>query len=119
MANKHFILHSNKWYWGRKETIVLNGGVAICDVSVGDDDLSVAYLTDVKVLPEYRGRGWGNELLQWAEIRAMAMGASELYLEADSEYFAMAWYRRHGFKVLGRKRNGIVKMYKKIGYGCK
>jgi mycothiol synthase len=53
----------------------------------------------VGVLPEWRGRGLGRELLRWAvvELRSRGVGRISLSVEAENE-FALGLYRRTGFE---------------------
>lgn len=91
------MIHLNKWYWGISETIIIGGGKGVCKVSIENDDLSVAWLSDVSVIPLYRKRGYGNEILQWAIARAQCLGAKTLYLFTDPNDWPIEWYKRHGF----------------------
>ena len=52
----------------------------------------------VGVLPEWRGRGLGRELLRWAvvELRSRGAGRISLSVEAENE-LALGLYRRTGF----------------------
>jgi ribosomal protein S18 acetylase RimI-like enzyme len=53
----------------------------------------------IGVLPAWRGRGLGRELLRWAvsELRDRGAGAVQLSVEARNER-ATNLYRRHGFE---------------------
>ena len=53
----------------------------------------------IGVLPEWRGRGLGRELLRWgvAELRRRGAGLVELSVEAANER-ATTLYRAHGFE---------------------
>jgi mycothiol synthase len=53
----------------------------------------------VGVLPQWRGRGLGRELLHWgvAWLRAMGAGVIQLNVEAENE-LALGLYRRTGFE---------------------
>lgn len=104
------IIHKNEWHWGRKSTIVIEGGKALCAVSVEDDDYSVAYLTGVIVHPDARRRGLGNRLLELAKQRARMMQADRLYLWVYPGVWMQDWYSRHGFKVSHVDDDGNVNM---------
>jgi GNAT superfamily N-acetyltransferase len=78
-AVHEFLSNHSYWAEGRdRETVVrlvraaqrvvglYDGGRQIGFARVVTDDASVAYLADVYVLPEYRGRGFGVELVREA-----------------------------------------------------
>ena len=90
-------IHRNKWPWGRKDTIVMANGCALCQLSIENDNPAVAHLSDVIVWEPARGRGLGNDLLRKAKEHAREMGAKMLCLWADPEQWVVDWYKRHGF----------------------
>ena len=92
------LIHQNAWFWGRTETIVIEGGKGLCSVSVDNDDTSAAWIHGLSVLPEYRRKGLGRQLLQTAQFRAGLMGAKVVYLKADPNSFVAGWYFREGFR---------------------
>jgi mycothiol synthase len=53
----------------------------------------------IGVLPQWRGRGLGRELLRWgvAQLRARGAGRIQLSVEAENE-LALGLYRRAGFQ---------------------
>ena len=57
------------------------------------------FINTVGVLPEWRGRGLGRELLRWgiAHLRAAGAGTIELSVEAANDR-ALGLYRRTGFE---------------------
>jgi len=59
-----------------------------------------AFISDLVVLPAYRGRGLGRALLQKAEEHARLQGATTLKLEvlAKNET-ALTLYKHHGFST--------------------
>jgi mycothiol synthase len=76
------------------------GFVRIAVAPSEDDDSSpVGDVRLVGVLPEWRGRGLGRELLRWAvvELRARGAGRISLSVEAENER-ALGLYRRTGFE---------------------
>jgi GNAT superfamily N-acetyltransferase len=106
-TNKNPIIHHNEWWWGISETIIAGQGVAICKVSIENNDMSVAWLSDVSIVPAYRGRGYGNELLYYAIQRAqVVMRAKILYLRANPHDWPIEWYKRHGFVFDYTDENG-------------
>ena len=60
------------------------------------DDLLI---WSVAVAPAAQGRGVGNTLLGFAEVRARALGRSCIRLYTGQKLaFNIAWYRRHGYE---------------------
>jgi ribosomal protein S18 acetylase RimI-like enzyme len=65
---------------------------------IDEETYEVAYISDVVVLPEYRGRGIGRALLQQAEAFARAQGARWLRIGVLSKnHAAVRLYRHAGF----------------------
>ena len=104
------MIHQNVWPYGRKDTIVLAHGKALCHLSVDDECPNIAYLTDVIVHESIRGRNYGNKLLKLAIEHAREMGADELRLWARKEWWVRDWYGRKGFKKLITTDEGWVQM---------
>ena len=92
------IIHKNIWPWGRKDTIVIADGRALCQLSIETENKFVAHLSDLIVVESARGAGLGNELLEQAKKHASEMGAKMLCLWADPKQWVIEWYERHGFK---------------------
>jgi mycothiol synthase len=65
----------------------------------GDDPCPFGEIRLIGVLPEWRGRGLGRELLRWgvANLRARGAGRIMLSVEAMNE-LALGLYRRTGFE---------------------
>jgi len=59
----------------------------------------------IAVDPAYRGRGIGAALLARFIAKAGARGAHRLFLEMREGNRAESLYRRHGFKLVGRRRH--------------
>jgi mycothiol synthase len=64
-----------------------------------DDPAPVGEVRIVGVMPEWRGRGLGRELLRWgvAELRKRGAGPIQLSVEAEND-LALGLYRRTGFE---------------------
>jgi GNAT superfamily N-acetyltransferase len=64
-----------------------------------------AWLDELYVLPEKRGRGIGTALVEEVIARCRASGCAAIDLEVDQEHQdAERLYSRHGFKQLPRAR---------------
>jgi ribosomal-protein-alanine N-acetyltransferase len=68
--------------------------------------LEEAHVTNIAVLPEYRGRKLGEALLNQAMELAKALGAERLSLEVRvTNYVAQSLYRKLGFQNGGIRKN--------------
>ena len=68
-------------------------------------DGAACKLDDIVVLPAYRGKGIGEELLAFCKRKAMELGASEIYLGMiDDNVRLKTWYEAHGFVNTGYKK---------------
>lgn len=54
---------------------------------------------DIAVMPEYRGMGIGQKLIEVAEKRAVSMGCCKLTLEVRDDNRAKHLYKRCGFEA--------------------
>jgi mycothiol synthase len=73
-------------------------GFARVEVLPDPGDPATGYVTLIGVLPAWRGRGIGRELLRWGVtyLRGKGVGPVQLSVEAANER-ATELYRRHGF----------------------
>lgn len=61
-------------------------------------------LDDIIVLPEYRGNGYGKELLDFCKIKAKELGKSTIELGMiDDNKRLKKWYEDNGFVNIGYK----------------
>ena len=60
-----------------------------------------AFLWDIVVEPESRGRGYGREAIRQVEKRARALGCLRLALHTNPTNPACRLYQRLGFEVVG------------------
>ncbi|WP_078415069.1 ribosomal protein S18-alanine N-acetyltransferase [Priestia abyssalis] len=68
--------------------------------------LDEAHVTNIALLPEYRGKGLGTGLLRKAMIEAKELGALTMTLEVRvSNHVAQSLYRKFGFKNGGIRKN--------------
>ena len=73
--------------------------------------ISLLYL-----VPEYRHRGYGIQLLARTMAAYAEMGRKALRLTvAEENTAALKFYKRHGFEVLSRQAGGLLLMEKKLG----
>ena len=82
-----------------------------------DDDLKVLFLSDVFVGEFIRGKGYGNQILEVAELIAKKVGAEFISLKVKEYSIAYNWYERHGYKIYAAAEDDetYVWMRKKIG----
>jgi [ribosomal protein S18]-alanine N-acetyltransferase len=79
------------------DTLVGYGGMWII--------LDEGHITNVAVLPEYRGRGLGQRLLRALIDRALVEGALRMTLEVrPSNKRALALYKKNGFVIRGVRK---------------
>lgn len=77
--------------------------VGYCGVWVVIDE---AHVTNIAILPEYRGRKFGEALMQNLFDVARAMGAKSMTLEVRvTNYVAQSMYRKFGFQKGGLRKN--------------
>ena len=57
-------------------------------------------LTNVWVKPEYRGNGFGNEILKCAEKSARLGCFKRLFVKVAGLTWQNEWYGRHGFEFI-------------------
>ena len=66
---------------------------------------SALYLGMLSVVPGLQGKGIGKELLKAAEIKALQLGCSKIYMTVISvRYELIEWYKRHGYFNNGIKK---------------
>jgi ribosomal-protein-alanine N-acetyltransferase len=77
--------------------------VGYCGVWVVIDE---AHVTNIAILPEYRGRKLGEALMQQLFDVARTMGAKSMTLEVRvTNYIAQSMYRKFGFQKGGLRKN--------------
>lgn len=80
-------------------------GFAIVEWTREDEGI-VAYVQTIEVLPEYRGRGAGRELLKLLDSSARTAGAYLIWLHVDvNNAAAIRLYTAHGYAREGRREN--------------
>ncbi|WP_251555480.1 ribosomal protein S18-alanine N-acetyltransferase [Neobacillus muris] len=95
-------LHNNKF----AVYLVLEHGdqiVGYCGVWIVLDE---AHITNVAILPEYRGRKLGDAMMRKLMATAREMGARSMTLEVRvTNYVAQSLYRKMGFQNGGIRKN--------------
>ena len=99
IERKNFVVHRNKWIWGRTWVIIAEGGAGIIKVSQDQEDGVV--LSGLSVLPEFRHKGIGTSLVQEAEkIVQEEIGEEDITLSVESwNKELIGWYERLGYSV--------------------
>lgn len=64
------------------------------------DDPNVLYLSNVCVSHYYRGRGFGNKLIEFVFKESKKLGEQSIRLKVLRESFMYDWYSREGFTDL-------------------
>lgn len=71
------------------------------EVGPGDDGVTEGWINQIGVLPAFRGRGLGRELLRWGIAHARVRGAVRIELSVETlNERALELYRRHGFETV-------------------
>lgn len=98
MASMHYRLA------GRDGDIPAEGeaacGFAMVKSAPGEEELLL-----IGVLPDLRGQGLGGRLIELLADDARQRGAEQLFLEMRENNPASAFYLRHGFVPIGRRKN--------------
>jgi ribosomal protein S18 acetylase RimI-like enzyme len=72
------------------------------------DGAFVGYIQTVAVVPQWRGRGIGTELIQYAEARVFRETPNVFIDSSSFNPGAQRLYERLGYEVVGELRNYIV-----------
>lgn len=65
-----------------------------------------AHVTNIAILPEYRGMKLGEALLRKMMLKAISMGARSMTLEVRvTNYIAQSLYKKLGFQEGGLRKN--------------
>jgi mycothiol synthase len=71
------------------------------EVGPGEDGVIEGWIGQIGVLPAFRGRGLGRELLRWGIAHARVRGAVRVELSVETlNERALELYRRHGFDTV-------------------
>jgi ribosomal protein S18 acetylase RimI-like enzyme len=78
-----------------------------------EDNQKLGYVNLFYLIPEYRGNGYGAELIDYAEDYFSKNGISEYHLRVStSNKRGIAFYEKHGFKLLRVEEEATVLRYK-------
>jgi ribosomal protein S18 acetylase RimI-like enzyme len=81
-------------------------GFAVVEWERHECDGFLAYIPTLEVLPAWRGRGWGRELLARLEESARGIQAEQIWLNVDAENMgAIRLYESSGYVRQGRQEN--------------
>jgi len=88
-------------------------GAAVACALAGPSDSPGRAFISVRVLPEQRGRGLGDALLERCEAHARRRGAEFLSGHVcEDDAAARAWAARHGYQEVGRQ----VELVRRLGH---
>ena len=94
------LVHRNEWIWGKTWIIITEDGSGIIKISQDPDDGVV--LSGLSVLPDFRHKGIGTELMKEAErIVHEEIGANEditLFVESRCKEL-IGWYSWLGYSA--------------------
>ena len=71
------------------------------------DESDILYLANVEVFEKFRGKGFGNNLLNEAKSESLRIGAKSLYLKCNPKLWVYDWYLRNGFKHLQYDKDNV------------
>jgi GNAT superfamily N-acetyltransferase len=72
------------------------------------------YLSDLLVEKEYRGKGYGIQLLKLLEDRVQGLGISYIWTWT-AEYEASTFYIKHGYEVFARQERFYYSGHARVG----
>lgn len=90
-------------HWDNKERLIIvyNYGSIFVDIIISPNKTNKkAFIWGLNVNPDFRGIGFGNQLLKYAEdcVRKRDINRVELEWEASSPLWVYDWYVRNGYK---------------------
>jgi predicted GNAT family N-acyltransferase len=89
------------WDTAARHFVVVSGEKIVGTARLYQVEEGAAKIGRVALLPEYRGRGWGAELLKTLLLQARALGFREAMLDAQTH--ACPFYERFGFRAVGEE----------------
>jgi ribosomal protein S18 acetylase RimI-like enzyme len=91
-------IFSSDWFLAYSKQLVV-GSIGI--VEFRNFSAPVGRLLDVDILPQFQGRGHGNQLLSAVCGEARRRSLAALCLRAEEDRWVKDWYTRLGFKSVG------------------
>ena len=77
---------------------VFDGGMPIAFMQLAKSNYDTVLLEKLAVLPQYRHRGYGKSLLDFAKARSAQLGAKRISISVIEENFRLKqWYEANGF----------------------
>jgi [ribosomal protein S18]-alanine N-acetyltransferase len=77
---------------------------AVCGYGIVSEGVDEAHLLNLCICPQRRRQGLATAMLQFVIAEVCKVGKDRLFLEVrPSNRGAIALYRHHGFKVIGRR----------------
>lgn len=75
----------------------------------------IGYITLIGILPEFRRKGYGTELLQYCFDTMKASGMRKVRLEVDADNkSAIFYYKKNGFLVIDKARSSSFFMQRAL-----
>lgn len=92
-------------YWDNKERLIIvyNYGSIFVDIIISPNKTNKkAFIWGLNVNPDFRGVGFGNQLLKYAEdcVRKRDINKVDLEWEVSSPLWVYDWYVRNGYKEI-------------------
>jgi ribosomal protein S18 acetylase RimI-like enzyme len=74
-----------------------------------------AFMRFLYVVPDMRGTGLAGRLLYWGDRLMMEFGCSSVLLDVrEGNVRALAFYRKHGWNPVERRKGGFLRMSREI-----
>ena len=113
MKMKDVLVHTNRWYWGVSETIIIHGGAGVVEIQY-DKYTNTAYVKGLSVAKMYRNNGLGTVLMSLCEDRARKKGRVFMQLCCHKgKDWLYEWYKKLGYETFSWDDKEFV-MVKKI-----
>ena len=110
---KDVLIHTNRWYWGVSETIIIHGGVGIVEVQY-ENDSNIAYVKGLSVAKRYKNNGLGTVLMSLCEECARKKGKAFMQLCCHKgKDWLYEWYKKQGYETFSWDDKEFV-MVKKL-----
>ena len=114
MESKILKTHKNTWAWGKTHTLIIYDGAGLVNISIENDNPTVATIHGISVIESYRRKGMGRLLLKLAEIEAKEMGAELICIATEPNSWIEEWYKRNGYKFNSYDENNLIVLMKDI-----